>query len=180
MLIGQWRGYFFLNFACEEGKITRSRLALRLPSNSLCHQEVVAKIFFCNNGVSFRDSGRGIYVRIKRQEKKWKHEEKDRVLEEHFQKVGEWNKLPGKFRRVRERCSRPNTVLVLYIQKLSNFGLYVIVHQSIPAAPSPPGLTPGICLFFFLWMANSRGAGALKLSNARRWDESRGQMPRYT
>ena len=29
MLIGQWRGYFFLNFAWEEGKITRSRLVER-------------------------------------------------------------------------------------------------------------------------------------------------------
>ena len=32
---------FFLNFACEEGKITRSRLVLRLLSNSLCYREVV-------------------------------------------------------------------------------------------------------------------------------------------
>ena len=36
-------GIFFLNFACEEGKITCSRLVLRLPSNSLCYQVVVAK-----------------------------------------------------------------------------------------------------------------------------------------
>ena len=35
---------FFLNFACEEGKITRLRLVLRFPSNSLCYR-VVAKKF---------------------------------------------------------------------------------------------------------------------------------------
>ena len=29
---------FFLNFAFEEGKITRSLLILRLPSNSLCEK----------------------------------------------------------------------------------------------------------------------------------------------
>ena len=32
---------FFLNFACKEGKITRSRLVLRLPSNTLFNREVV-------------------------------------------------------------------------------------------------------------------------------------------
>ena len=32
---------FFPNVAREEGKITRSRQALRLPSNSLCYREVV-------------------------------------------------------------------------------------------------------------------------------------------
>ena len=36
---------FFLNFACEEGKITHSRLVFRLPSNSLCYREVDAKKF---------------------------------------------------------------------------------------------------------------------------------------
>ena len=41
------------------------------------------------------------YVGELKDEKKWKHEEKDRVLEERFQKVGEWKKLPSKFRRVR-------------------------------------------------------------------------------
>ena len=33
---------FFLNFSCEEGKITRSRMVLRLPSNTA---EVAAKTF---------------------------------------------------------------------------------------------------------------------------------------
>ena len=32
---------FFLNFACEVGKITHLRLVLRLPSNSLFNREVV-------------------------------------------------------------------------------------------------------------------------------------------
>ena len=41
------------------------------------------------------------YVGELKDEKKWNHEEKDRVLEERFQKVGEWKKLPSKFRRVR-------------------------------------------------------------------------------
>ena len=40
-------------------------------------------------------------------------------------KVGEWKKLASKFRRVRERCSRPTIVAVLSIQKFSNFALYV-------------------------------------------------------
>ena len=34
---------FFLNFACEGGKTTCSRLVLRFPSNSLCHRVVLAK-----------------------------------------------------------------------------------------------------------------------------------------
>jgi len=42
-----------------------------------------------------------------------------------FQKVGEWKKLPRKFRGVRERCPQINTVAVLYLQKFSNFALYV-------------------------------------------------------
>ena len=35
MLIGQRREYFDLYLLCEEGKSARSRLVLRLPSNSL-------------------------------------------------------------------------------------------------------------------------------------------------
>ena len=37
-------------------------------------------------------------------------------------KVGEWKKLTSKFRRLRERCSRPTIVAVLSIQKFSNGG----------------------------------------------------------
>ena len=46
MLNADWsmkRVFFFLKFACEEGKITCSRLVVRLPSNSLCYLVVVAK-----------------------------------------------------------------------------------------------------------------------------------------
>lgn len=32
---------FFLKFTCEEGKITLSRLVLRLPWGNLCYREVV-------------------------------------------------------------------------------------------------------------------------------------------
>jgi len=34
-----------LNFGCDEGKTTCSRLVLRFLSNSLCYREVVAKNF---------------------------------------------------------------------------------------------------------------------------------------
>ena len=47
--------------------------------------------------------------------------EKVRVLEDRFKK---W--VNERFRRVQERFSRPNTVAVLYIKKLSSFSLYVI------------------------------------------------------
>ena len=46
--------------------------------------------------------------------------------EESFQKVGEWKKLPSKFKRVWRRFLQPNTVAVLCIEKFSNFALYVI------------------------------------------------------
>ena len=59
MLIGQWRGYFFLNFSCEEGKITRF--------------EIVDEE----------------YIDESKDERKWKHEEKHGVLEQRFQEVGE-------------------------------------------------------------------------------------------
>ena len=44
---------FFLNFVCVEGKITPSRLALWLPSNSLCYREAVAKKFSATMASSF-------------------------------------------------------------------------------------------------------------------------------
>lgn len=43
-----------------------------------------------------------------------------------FSKSGQMNKVLSKFRRARERCPQPNTVAVLCIQKVSNFGFYVI------------------------------------------------------
>ena len=73
---------------------------------------------FCCNEVFFQDSCRGIYLRIKRQEWKWKHEERHGVLEKHFQKESEWKKLPSKVRSIKlEWCPWPNAVTVLCIQK---------------------------------------------------------------
>ena len=100
----------FLNFPCEEGKITRSRLVFRLLSNSLCYREVSKN--FHTNGVPFRDTWGGIYQRIIRHERKWKHQERHAVVQERFQKVGEWKKLLNKFRRVRNRCPKPNILAV--------------------------------------------------------------------
>ena len=37
------RVFLFFIFLCEEGKITRSRLVLRLPSNSLFNREIVTR-----------------------------------------------------------------------------------------------------------------------------------------
>jgi len=41
-------------------------------------------------------------------------------------KVGEWEKLASKFRRVQERCPRPTIIAVLSIQKFSDVAVYVI------------------------------------------------------
>ena len=51
MLIGRGRGYFFLILLREEAKITHSRLVL----SCLATAYSIEKLFFCNNGVSFRD-----------------------------------------------------------------------------------------------------------------------------
>ena len=112
MLIGQWRGYFFLILLEKRAKLLAHDWYWGCLATTYAIEKLLLKIF-CNNGVSFRDSWRGIYRRIKRQEWKRKHEEKHGVLEERFQNVGEWKKLPSKFRRVRERCPRPNTGAVL-------------------------------------------------------------------
>ena len=46
-------------------------------------------------------------------------------------------------------------------------------------ASVPPGLTPGICIFFFLpWMANSREWGLLSCQIPWGGDEKTRQMPR--
>ena len=71
MLIGQWREFFFLILLCEEGKITRSPLVLRLPSNILYSIE---KLFFCHNGVSFEIVDEE-YIDELKDEPKWKKEE---------------------------------------------------------------------------------------------------------
>ena len=112
MLNGQWRGYFFLILLVKRAKLLAHDWSSGCLATACAIEKLLLKIF-CNSGVSFRDSWRGIYRRIKRQQRKQKGEEKHGVLEERFQKVGEWKKLPRKFRRVRERCPRPNTVAVL-------------------------------------------------------------------
>ena len=55
-----------------------------------------------------------------------------------------------------------------------------VMHQLIPAAPSPlpPGLTPGHRHFFLPWMGNSLGWGLLSCQIPRGGDEKREQMPR--
>ena len=84
----------------------------------------------CNNTVSFRDRWRGIHRRINGQEWKRKHEEWHGVLEEGFQKVDKWKNFPSKFRRIQERCPRPNTVAVLCIQKFSDIVLVLLCKKS--------------------------------------------------
>ena len=128
-------GTFFLNFGCEESKITDSLLTLRLPSNHLCYREVVAKKIFYNNGVLFRNSGQGIHQNILRQERKWKHEEKDRVLEELFQKVGKWKKLPSKFRRVQDRRPPPLPQFRTFSFKHSVIMASMLLTSTIAMAP---------------------------------------------
>ena len=56
-----------------------------------------------------------------------------------------------------------------------------IMHQSIPAAPSPPppptGAAPRALVFFWPWMANSWGRGLLSCQIPQGGDEKRQQMP---
>ena len=56
--------------------------------------DATEKLFFCKNGVLlyFKIVDEE-YIEEVKDERKRKHEEKDRVLEECFQKGGEWNKL---------------------------------------------------------------------------------------
>ena len=61
------------------------------------------------------------------------------------------------------------------IRKILSF----VMHQSIPAAPSPPPPLPRAGgAFFFAWIANSRGWELLSCQIPRGGDETRGQMPR--
>ena len=60
------------------------------------------------------------------------------------------------------------------------------MHQSTPAAPSPPPspprqpprADPRTLAFFLPWMANSRGWGLVSRQIPRGGDEKRAQMPR--
>ena len=90
----------FLNFACEEGKITRSRLALRLPSNSLCYREVAKKFSVT------------MASRFEMVDEEYIEELKDKSKNENMKKRTEyWKNVFKKwanernFGRVRERCS---------------------------------------------------------------------------
>ena len=60
------------------------------------------------------------------------------------------------------------------------FQLNDLMHQQIPAAPSPPPRADprGLAFFFLPWMANPRGWGLLSCQIPRGGDEKRGQMPR--
>ena len=63
-------------------------------------------------------------------------------------------------------------------QQWINKHLSYVMHQSIPAAPSPLRADSRALAFFLAWMANSRGGGTLELQMPRSGDEKRGQMPR--
>ena len=81
MPIGQWRGDFVLILLQKREKL----LAHDWFSDCLATVYAIEKFLlklFCNNNVSFRDSWRWIHLRIKRQERKRKHEEEHGVLEE--------------------------------------------------------------------------------------------------
>ena len=56
---------FFLNFVCEEGKISRSRMVLRLPSNSLCYRKVIAEKSSVTTASRFEIVDEESYRRIK-------------------------------------------------------------------------------------------------------------------
>ena len=63
------KSVFFLNFVCEEGKITRSRLFLRLPSNSLCYREVVGETFSVTMASRFEIADEEYIEELKNQRK---------------------------------------------------------------------------------------------------------------
>ena len=77
----------FLNFACEEGKITRSRLVLRLPSNSLCYQEVFVKKSSVTMASRFEIAGEEYMEELKKK-RRGKMNTPRKVPEGCFQNVG--------------------------------------------------------------------------------------------
>ena len=58
--------------------------------------------------------------------------------------------------------------------------VFIVMHQSIPAVPSPPPprADPRALAFFLPWLANSRGWGLLSCQNPRGGDKKGGLMPR--
>ena len=127
MLIGQWRGYFFLNFGCKEGKITRSHLDLRLPSNTYAIEKSLLKIF-CNNGVSFWNSGQGIISKNLKTRVKMKTWRKGQSTGRTFSKSGRMKETSNQIKKsARSMFSITFTVLLIQFHTLSNnFGLYVL------------------------------------------------------
>ena len=71
MLVVQWKGNFFLLIL-----IVKREKWLTHDWSLGCLPTVygIEKLFFCNNDVSFQDSWRGIYRKIKGQELKWNKE----------------------------------------------------------------------------------------------------------
>ena len=55
---------------------------------------------------------------------------------------------------------------------------FTFMHQSIPAAPASPLIPRELAIFFWPWMANSRGWGLLNCQIPRGGYENSGQMPR--
>ena len=102
MLIDQWRGYFFLNFACEGGKITCSRLVLRLPSNSLCYRVDVKK--FSVTMASRFEIIDEEYMEVLKDEWKMKTRRKAWSTGRKFSKSGRMKETLSKFSGVWERC----------------------------------------------------------------------------
>ena len=111
----------FPYFACKEGKITRSRLVLRLPSNSLCYREE-RSCFSVTMASRFEIVDKECIEELKRNSEN----ENTMISKEYWKNVFKKWANESKFRRVRERCPRPNTVAVLCIQKFSNFAHCVI------------------------------------------------------
>ena len=112
MPIGQWRDYFFLNFACEDGKITRLWLVLRLSNNSLCFREV-AKKNYVPMASRFEIVDEEYIKELKDKSENENTKKSTEYWKNLFKKSANEKKLPSKFRRVQKRCSRPNTIAVL-------------------------------------------------------------------
>ena len=119
------KGFFSPNFACKEGKITRSRLVLRLPSNSLCYREVVAKKFSVTMASRFEIV-----------DEKYAEELKDKSENENTKKSTEyWKHVFKKWANERNFPANLEESRVMSLTKhcrsfmhseISNFALYVI------------------------------------------------------
>ena len=115
-------GIFFLILLVKEGKIIRSWLVL----GCLATAHTIEKLFFCDNGFSFRD------IDIEELNDKSENEITNNSTENWknvFKKSemkSEWKKLQANLEEYESDILDPNTIAVLCIRKLSNFALYVI------------------------------------------------------